>query len=212
MRCCAQTLREAAQRGGRPGAEVAGAEGAGGHLHAVAGALGALGMDTLKEFEARLYSVCRLLLCCDRAAADVPIFLERFCWIGLEPCTLQGVLCSSAGPAVVVHGDVRGGGAQRPLPAAAQPCAEGRACTQGAGKPTALLPMLHCHSLSVPTLLLNSFSSGQVNGSGMLSLQGLPEGQAPEGFGPKEAAPVIKDFAARWTSALEALHRCRVAS
>lgn len=39
------------------------------------------------------------------------------------------------------------------------------------------------------------------------SLQGLPEGQAPEGFGPKEATPVIKDFAARWTSALEALHR-----
>ena len=45
----------------------------------------------------------------------------------------------------------------------------------------------------------------------ILWLQGLPEGQAPEGFGPKEAAPVIKDFAARWTSALEALHRCCVA-
>jgi hypothetical protein len=41
----------------------------------------------------------------------------------------------------------------------------------------------------------------------LMWLQGLPEGQAPEGFGPKEAAPVIKDFAARWTSALEALHR-----
>ena len=38
--------------------------------------------------------------------------------------------------------------------------------------------------------------------------QGLPEGTAPPGFGPKEAAPIIKDFAARWTSALEALYRC----
>lgn len=39
-----------------------------------------------------------------------------------------------AGPAVVVYGDVRGGGAGRPLPAAAQLCAEGGAHTQGAGK------------------------------------------------------------------------------
>lgn len=41
-----------------------------------------------------------------------------------------------------------------------------------------------------------------------VAAQSLPEGLVPEGFGPKEAAPVIKDFAARWTSALEALHRC----
>lgn len=53
MRCTLQTLREAAQRGGRPSADVAVAEGTAGHLHAVAGALGALGMDTLNEFEVR---------------------------------------------------------------------------------------------------------------------------------------------------------------
>lgn len=47
----AQTLREAAQRGRRPSADVAVPEGVAGHLHAVAGALGALGMDTLKEFQ-----------------------------------------------------------------------------------------------------------------------------------------------------------------
>lgn len=47
-----------------------------------------------------------------------------------------------------------------------------------------------------------------MTGSMPSTWQGLPEGQAPEGFGPKEAAPIIKDFAARWTSALEALHRC----
>lgn len=44
-------MREAAQRGGRSSADVAVPEGVAGHLHAVAGALGALGMDTLKEFQ-----------------------------------------------------------------------------------------------------------------------------------------------------------------
>ena len=38
--------------------------------------------------------------------------------------------------------------------------------------------------------------------------RGLPEGQLPPGFGAAAAAPVIKDFAARWTAAIEALHRC----
>ena len=69
-----QTLREAAQRGGRPSADVAGAEGAGGHLHAVAGALGALGMDTLKEFEARSAASAD----CTRPAV-VPLLLVRCC-------------------------------------------------------------------------------------------------------------------------------------
>ena len=36
----------------------------------------------------------------------------------------------------------------------------------------------------------------------------LPEGQLPPGFGVVAAEPVIRDFAARWTSAIESLHRC----
>lgn len=61
--CTAQTLREAAQRGGRGGAAAAAAEsapaleGGASQLHAVAGALGALGMDTLKEFQVPLLSL-----------------------------------------------------------------------------------------------------------------------------------------------------------
>lgn len=35
----------------------------------------------------------------------------------------------------------------------------------------------------------------------------LPEGQLPPGFGVAAAEPVIRDFAARWTTAIEALHR-----
>ena len=38
--------------------------------------------------------------------------------------------------------------------------------------------------------------------------RGLPEGQLPPGFGAAAAEPVIKDFAARWTTAIEALQRC----
>ncbi len=37
--------------------------------------------------------------------------------------------------------------------------------------------------------------------------RGLPDGQLPPGFGTAAAEPVIKDFAARWTAAIEALHR-----
>ena len=38
--------------------------------------------------------------------------------------------------------------------------------------------------------------------------QDLPEGQLAPGFGAAAAEPIIKGFAARWTSSLEALHRC----
>ena len=36
----------------------------------------------------------------------------------------------------------------------------------------------------------------------------LPEGQLPPGFGVIAAEPVIRDFAARWITAIESLHRC----
>lgn len=117
------TLREAAQRGGRPSAEVALPEGTAANLHAVAGALGALGMDTLKEFE-------------DQLTSCTGMYVEE---------ALSGHF----------------------------------------------------------QLLLNYVQKAEH----ARKAQGLPEGQAPEGFGPKEAAPIIRDFAARWTSALEALHR-----
>ena len=61
-------------------------EGVGGHLHAVAGALGALGMDTLKEFEVPL------LMC----LARVFLFLT-YC---ASPCTLD--LVKDAGVAAVL--------------------------------------------------------------------------------------------------------------
>lgn len=37
--------------------------------------------------------------------------------------------------------------------------------------------------------------------------QGLPPGTPPAAFAASDASPVIKDFAARWTASLEALHR-----
>lgn len=40
------------------------------------------------------------------------------------------------------------------------------------------------------------------------SLQGcVPEGSHVPGYGPAEAAPVMKDFSQRWTSAVEALNK-----
>lgn len=36
----------------------------------------------------------------------------------------------------------------------------------------------------------------------------LPEGQLAPGFGVAAAEPVIRNFAARWTTAIESLHRC----
>lgn len=38
--------------------------------------------------------------------------------------------------------------------------------------------------------------------------QNVPEGLPVPGYGPPEAAPIMKDFAARWTSAIEALNKC----
>lgn len=36
----------------------------------------------------------------------------------------------------------------------------------------------------------------------------VPEGTHVPGYGPAEAAPVMADFAQRWTSAIEALNKC----
>jgi len=38
--------------------------------------------------------------------------------------------------------------------------------------------------------------------------QNVPEGLPVPGYGPPEAAPIMKDFASRWTSAIEALNKC----
>lgn len=38
--------------------------------------------------------------------------------------------------------------------------------------------------------------------------QAVPEGLPVPGYGPPEAAPIMKDFASRWTSAIEALNKC----
>ncbi len=37
--------------------------------------------------------------------------------------------------------------------------------------------------------------------------QNVPEGLPVPGYGPPEAAPIMKDFASRWTSAIEALNK-----
>lgn len=36
----------------------------------------------------------------------------------------------------------------------------------------------------------------------------VPEGSHVPGYGPAEAAPVMKDFSQRWTAAIEALNKC----
>ena len=38
--------------------------------------------------------------------------------------------------------------------------------------------------------------------------QNVPDGLPVPGYGPPEAAPIMKDFASRWTSAIEALNKC----
>ena len=38
--------------------------------------------------------------------------------------------------------------------------------------------------------------------------QNVPEGLPVPSYGPPEAAPIMKDFASRWTSAIEALNKC----
>jgi hypothetical protein len=38
--------------------------------------------------------------------------------------------------------------------------------------------------------------------------QNVRDGLPVPGYGPPEAAPIMKDFAARWTSAIEALNKC----
>ena len=42
--------------------------------------------------------------------------------------------------------------------------------------------------------------------------QSVPEGLPVPGYGPPEAAPIMKDFASRWTSAIEALNKCAALS
>lgn len=42
--------------------------------------------------------------------------------------------------------------------------------------------------------------------------QDVPEGLPVPGYGPPEAAPIMKDFASRWTSAIEALNKCAALS
>ena len=42
--------------------------------------------------------------------------------------------------------------------------------------------------------------------------QNVPEGLPVPGYGPPEAAPIMKDFASRWTSAIEALNKYAIHS
>ncbi len=37
---------------------------------------------------------------------------------------------------------------------------------------------------------------------------GVAEGSHAPGYGPQQAAPIMKDFASRWTAAIEALNKC----
>ena len=89
-----QALREAAQRAGaRGGAEAPVPEGVGGHLHAVAGALGALGMDTLKEFEVPLFMCSAHVFLSSRTAPAVH--------------TSSGTICRGGGGGVLEQQGVR---------------------------------------------------------------------------------------------------------
>ena len=42
--------------------------------------------------------------------------------------------------------------------------------------------------------------------------QNVPEGLPVPGYGPPEAAPIMKDFTSRWTSAIEALNKYTILS
>lgn len=36
---------------------------------------------------------------------------------------------------------------------------------------------------------------------------GVPDGSHAPGYGPQQAAPIVKDFSSRWTAAIEALNK-----